>query len=112
MFGNSFKVIELNERIKELESELKAAKKVISKINTEILETEFAIDWKKMNAFSIERMVHDNSPCTVIGYFIKEPVLSGDGNVITQKDVLHQWYLHCSDKRHRELVVQFRESRE
>ena len=57
-----------------LKKEVEDLKKVISDINKAIQSSEFSVDFKEMNAFSIERFVNNNNPCTLIGYFIDEPV--------------------------------------
>jgi hypothetical protein len=89
-----------------LKTEVEGLKKVISDINKAIQSSEFSVDFEEMNAFSIERFVNNNNPCTLIGYFIDEPVVV-DEKMVGSKKVLNQWYLYCTQERHSELVVQF-----
>ena len=101
----------MSDRIKELEAEVekltKRLKEFEVEINNEITASKPVIDFDIMRIFSIERMVNDNKPCTVIGYFLEEPVLSSDGEMIVKKDVVHQWYLYCNNLRHAELIVEY-----
>ena len=72
--------------------------------------SEAVIDFKNLRVFSVERFHKDGDPCTVLGYFLNEPVIASDGSVVANKDVVHQWYLYCSVERHEELVRQYKES--
>ena len=89
-----------------LKAEVNQLKKVIENVNNAIQSSEFSVDFAEMNAFSIERFVNNNNPCTLIGYFIDEPVVV-DGKMMGSNKVLNQWYLYCTQERHSELVVQF-----
>ena len=91
----------------KLKAELENLRKVLEKINAEMHSSEFSVDFAEMNAFSIERFVNNNIPCTVIGYFIEEPVTLDEKKVASKK-VLNQWYLYCTQERHTELVEQFK----
>ena len=91
----------------KLKKEVEDLKKVIADINKAIQSSEFCVDFKEMNAFTIERFVNNNNPCTLIGYFIDEPVIVDD-KTIGSKKVLNQWYLYCTQERHTELVDQFK----
>lgn len=111
MFGSAKLLnenIKLKQQIEKLEDELKSHKSVIKKINEELCDTEFGIDWSTMNAFSIERNASNNIPVTIIGYYTTQKETSENGTVL-EKPFLQQWYLYCSDKRHRELVKEFKE---
>ena len=58
-------------------------------------QSEFEVDFKAMNAFSIERSNQDNQAVTIVGYKDK------DGSI-------GQWYLCCSDENHKRLAEQFK----
>lgn len=57
-------------------------------------DSEFALDYRQMNAFSIERLCRDGQAVTVIGYFLNSQV--------------REWNLYCNEERHQELVNQFK----
>jgi hypothetical protein len=71
---------------------------------------EVVIDFNNMRVFSVERYEKDGHPCTLLGYFLEEPVIANDGSIVAEKDVVHQWYLYCSIERHEEIVRQYKES--
>ncbi len=110
LFGIKYKLEndDLKDRVKELENELKSANKIIADVNGEIADAEPAIDWKRMNAFSVERNAMNNKPCTIIGYILEEPVSVTEGETTT-KDVVREWTLYCNAARHKALVAEFRE---
>ena len=59
---------------------------------------EFVFDFKKMDAFSIERVYdqQENRWKTIVGYLL--PGAEG---------VVKEWYYHCSIERHNELAAAF-----
>jgi len=63
------------------------------------LESDFACNFKQMNAFAIERNVNNDAPCTIVGY----KVVGDDG-----KEVIKEWYMYCSVERHNQLAAEFR----
>lgn len=63
------------------------------------------IDWKEMNAFSIERVCAEGQYTTTIGYFIHN---STDGGNAPEKYV-KQWSLQCSHEEHQRLAADFAE---
>jgi hypothetical protein len=70
----------------------------------------FSVDWKRINAFSIERMWENGIPKTIIGYMLTEPVVTTEGEGeqrVTYKDVVREWTYYCSAEKHEELVKQF-----
>jgi len=75
-----------NEKIKKLEQQLKQRPNDMDKAS-------FNVDFRKINAFSIERSVRDHLPVTIIGHWV-------DGKV-------DQWYLYCSLSEHEKLVKDF-----
>ena len=109
--SKKYDVIKENDELKAENEQLKARvekfEKILAEVNSKLTEAKPVIDFDIMRVFSIERMANDNKPCTIIGYFVKEPVMNSDGTQFTQKDVVHQWYLYCNDQRHTELVDQF-----
>lgn len=92
----------------ELKARVAGFEKILAEVNSDLTKAKPVLDFDSMRIFSIERMANDNKPCTVVGYFIAEPVLSSDGEMIVQKDVVHQWYLYCNNERHEELVNDFK----
>lgn len=107
--SNKYDVIKENDQLKAENEKLKARvehlDKIVNEINSELTKAKPVIDFDLMRVFSIERMVSDNKPCTVIGYFINQPTV--DNGVVANQDVVHQWYLYCNNQRHTELVDQF-----
>ena len=59
----------------------------------------FAADWKRMNAFSIERIVQDGVAVTMIGY-CKGP---------EDKPEVGEWCFRCNQDTHERLVEEFRQ---
>lgn len=116
MFFGNWKIekSDMKVRIGELEKELAGVKqqlansnKVIDDINNELRDTEFALDFNIFRVFSIERNVSNNKPCTIIGYYMNEPVISSDGEMVVNRDVVKEWTLYCSDRVHRKLIDEF-----
>lgn len=116
MFGNwkieisdlKVKIEELRKENLELKLRVESADKVIERINNSVREAEYIVDWAKMDAFSIERNVNDNKPVTIIGYYLEEPVLSSDGEMVVMRKTVKEWYMYCSETRHQELVDSFK----
>lgn len=118
IFGikDKIQISDLKVRIGELESENKTLKQnlanleeVLASVNSELTAAKPVLDFDIMNVFSIERHVNNNKPCTIVGFFEKEPVLSADGEMIVTKDVHKEWYLYCNNDRHAELVAEFKQ---
>lgn len=91
----------------ELQSKYKSLEQHLANINSDLRKAKPMIDFDNMRVFSIERMVHNNVPTTILGYFLAEPVLSSDGEMIVMKDIVKEWYLYCNNERHEELVAEF-----
>lgn len=108
---NSYKVaaenVKLQQKINSLEFQLEKYQK---RLDTEFASASFSVDWKTMNAFSIERniSVTGEAPKTIIGYMMEEPVTTIEDNV-TYKDVVREWSLYCSHQEHERLVAEFNE---
>lgn len=92
---------------KELEAELAQCKKIIEQVNEDLTKCTPMIDFDTMRVFSIERLAQNNRPCTIIGYYTQDPVISSDGEMIVMKDTVHEWTLYCSNDRHEELVKKY-----
>lgn len=116
MFGmiNRVEVSNLKVEIEDLKREnkdLKYANDAYRKrLETEMANASYAIDWDVMKAFSIERMWENGNHKTVIGYMLSEPMVTtcGEGvERVTEKDVVREWTLYCSAAVHEELVKQF-----
>ena len=78
------------------------------RLETEMANASFAINWDAMNAFSVERNWENGLPKTIIGYMLEEPVTVVEGTVTT-KDVVREWTLYCSAEKHEQLVKEFNE---
>jgi hypothetical protein len=109
---NSVEVDALKIQIQSLKNEKNYLKDIVDKVNDELQNAVVAINWKTMRAFSLERVISDGRPATVIGYFVQEPVVSSDGEMIVMRDVVKEWTIRCSDARHHDLVKQFKEFNE
>jgi hypothetical protein len=101
---------EISDRVKELREEkkkhgeLKIKYEILSKeyetiknqTYNDIAECDFSVDFKKMNACSIERLLsNDNREVTIIGFIPKD--CQG----------IKKWMLHCSRETHNALVEVF-----
>lgn len=95
---------DLERRLRAYEDTLAAYKK---RVDSEYAEASFSVDWKTMNAFSIERNPDSSGiPKTIIGFMLGEPVVFTDGNV-TEKDIVREWTFYCSHAEHQRLVAEF-----
>lgn len=110
MFGAKYttRISYLEKENERLRDELRAAKEVIESINNEITSAKPMIDFDTMRVFSIERLVHNNKPATIIGHYVSEPVVE-DGEAVTERDKIKEWTLYCDNARHNELVNEFKE---
>jgi hypothetical protein len=100
---------ELEKKVEELQYAVDAYKK---RLETEMANASFAIDWNAMRAFSVERIWDNGLPKTIIGYRLEEPLITTEGDNeqrITTKDVVREWYLFCSAEKHEQLVSEFKE---
>jgi len=103
-----FKKVELLEiKVESLEGKLEDAKKQIEYLELEkerilsekrylVEECGFEVDFNKMNAFSIERLLKNSRETTCIGYFKQEQV-----------QVPGEWQFECSKITHERLVKEF-----
>lgn len=116
MFGtNRILVSDLKCQIEDLKKEnekLKYACDAYKKrLEGEMANASYAINWNAMNAFSVERIWDNGTHKTIIGYRLEEPIIvtEGDEQRVTTKDVVREWNLFCSAEKHEELVKEFRE---
>ena len=93
MFFNSIDRLAYSNLKVELEDLRNENKRLKDVIKGEISNASFSIDWKIMNAFSIERNYDHRSIKTIIGYLVN--------------DVIHEWSLYCSADEHERLVKEF-----
>lgn len=103
------KIDELTRENANLKNQVKSLKQIIDDINSAVTACKPVIDFNTMRIFSIERNVNNNRPCTIIGFWEEEPVLSSDGEMIVKKDVHKEWYLYCNNERHAELIEEFKD---
>lgn len=96
--GVGVKIDELIEERDRYKREAEMLKLSLDKFYTDLSDEEFAVDFNVMRAFAVERNKHDEIPCTIIGYFVK------DGDT----DSVREWYLYCSEKRHHEIIDDFK----
>lgn len=100
------RIVELERRTEELQTKID---NLIDNAYPEIGDSEFVIDFNNMRVFSIERRLGENiRPVTVIGYYMNNPIVSSDGEMIFPRDIVEEWTLYCSGKRHQELIAEFR----
>ena len=112
---NNTEIAELRNRIRDLELELVRKDNALTEANARLRDVEdattkasVAIDFDTMRVFSIERNISNNRPCTIIGYYMNDPVLSSDGEMIVNRDDVKEWTLYCNEQRHEELVRAFK----
>ena len=118
MMFNNKKVRELRREVERLEQLVKSHEvaynelaAIYDKRNKELDDASrdlpMTLNFGAMGAFSVERLMKNGSPVTVVGYFVNERVPEGDRIVTVQK--VKEWYLHCSDRVHKDIVKQFNE---
>lgn len=104
---NSYKIasdnVKLQQKVNELEFKVEKYEK---RIDSDMKNASFAIDWDAMKVFSVERNWNNGIPCTILGYMLSEPAVHTEEQV-TYKDVVREWTLHCSAEKHEELVKEF-----
>jgi hypothetical protein len=98
-----------NRRIEELERELQRYKDALQEERDQIKRSSrsapFSFDFNSVKAFSVERNLDGNLPVTVIGYLL--PIVTDGKETFAVKE----WYLHCDDARHEEIIQAFKETR-
>lgn len=113
---NGKKVRELQHEIERLEQLVKADEVAYNELvefydkrNKELedpaRDLPVALNFGSMDAFSVERMVQNGSPVTVVGYKLRKDVRHNNGTDTTYE--IKEWYLYCNDKVHKDVVKQF-----
>jgi hypothetical protein len=104
--------VELEDLKKENERLKYANTQYQSRLMDEMSKASFSVDWKTMNAFSVERGWDNGTHKTTIGYLLQEPCVhtETDGNQnVVYKDIVREWVLYCSADEHERLVKEFNE---
>jgi hypothetical protein len=89
--------------IKSLEADLdRLRKEKDEEVRVDVQSSTFVIDWKNMDAFSVERMGEAKEAYTIIGYYAK-----------TENDVreVAEWKFYCSQEQHEKLAKEFEAQR-
>jgi hypothetical protein len=113
---NSKKVRELGAIIERLEQLVKSHEVAYNELvefydkrNKELedpaRDLPVTLNFGSMDAFSVERIVQNGSPVTVVGYKLRKDVRHNNGTDTTYE--IKEWYLHCNDKVHKDVVKQF-----
>lgn len=113
---NGKKVRELQHEIERLEQLVKSHEVAYNELvefydkrNKELedpaRDLPVTLNFGSMDAFSVERMVQNGSPVTVVGYKLRKDVRHNNGTDTTYE--IKEWYLYCNDKVHRDVVKQF-----
>lgn len=102
------RIDELEKNLQKLTGDLERLNKALDKINNEITACAPMIDFDTMRVFSIERLVYNDKPATIIGHYMYEPVIE-NGVVVSEREKTKEWTLYCNNERHEELVNQFKE---
>lgn len=88
--------------IKRLRADLADRDQQLADLRSEqakaVADSGFAVDFNRMGAYSIERMIKDGRPVTVIGHW------HGPNDENTG-----EWRFHCNQDTHERLVEQFRQ---
>ena len=96
MFGFSTKeqiIDKQNEYIAKLENENDKYQNLIEKLN-DVSRAAFLVDFTKINAFAIERIVFDDGRAkTIIGHIFN--------------DEIREWHLWCTLEQHNQIAQEF-----
>ena len=71
-------------------------------VRKDVQSVEFVIDWKNMDAFSVERMGDAKEAYTIIGYYVVNE---------NDKREVAEWKFYCSLDQHNKLAKEFKESK-
>ena len=91
----------------KLESRIQSLERLLKSYESDVTKAKVVINFDEIRVFSIERIIHNNAPCTIVG-FLREEKTSEEGKFIV-KDTTKEWYLYCNENRHEELVNEFNE---
>lgn len=115
-FKTIIEKVEDTQRISELQHELESTKALLRVAEKELeaknetiraylnsaKDNTFVIDWKAMNAFSVERIAREGSVYTIIGY-----ILQNDYEDDKKQSLVKEWTLYCSEEQHEKLASEF-----
>lgn len=110
------KVRELKRDVERLEQLVKAQEnaykeladycdKRTRELQDEARDLPVTLNFGWMDAFSVERIIKEGYPVTVVGYKLRKDVRHDNRTDTTYE--IKEWYLHCSEKVHRDVVKQF-----
>lgn len=99
----------LRAQLRAANNELITLRRKLADCDAEEMKADFVFDFNTVNAFSVERNVHEGRPCTIIGYLL--PTEEVKDGTITNSDKVREWCLYCSIDQHKALVKAFKESR-
>lgn len=100
---------DLKSKIALLEGKLKWYEEYNKVLEDSARSAPIGIDFQKLNVFSVERNINqDKLPFTIVGYLIETPYKDDSGMVRYTKQV-KEWFYHCDDERHQQLVKEFEE---
>lgn len=93
---------EANSKALCAQAELAKKTEALESITNAVRSQRTIINWKAINAFSVERIALENEVYTVIGFAV--PTVNADGSRTSR---VEEWNIYCSDAQHEELCEQF-----
>ena len=108
MFGNLFgsaKIKQLEAALLKRDEDIACLQKEIKQLKEqseqEVRDSAVSVDWHRMRAFSIERLLdRDGKICTVVGFFKPNPDRD-------DADMIAEWFIYCNAETHDRLVAEF-----
>ena len=108
MFGKLFgsaKIKQLEAALLKRDEDIACLQKEIKQLKEqseqEVRDSAVSVDWHRMRAFSIERMLDGGKQiATVIGYLKPHPDRE-------DADLVGEWWLYCNAETHDRLVAEF-----
>lgn len=91
------RIAELQNENAKLKSDIARYVDWFDRVESSAKKCSASVDFASMNAFSIERIVKTEGPCTIIGYRPDDD----------PKEKVKEWYIYCDDTVHETLVKQF-----
>ena len=96
ILGSQKRIDELERKVEQLEADNRRLREETDAVVIEdIHSATFVIDWKTMNAFSVERLGWGKQCYTVIGYL--------------QGSDTREWKFYCSKDQHESLAKEFKQ---
>lgn len=100
---------ELKAKITQLQKDIKWYETTWEQLNATARSLPIAIDFNKLNVFSVERNINEHGiPMTIIGYMVEVPHKDEFGMTRYVRQV-KEWFYHCDDVCHEKLVKEFEE---